>query len=261
MSTARSPRVRPVHYPLSDGKPMAETGIHAENLMDLIDVLRSHLADREAFAWGDMFVYYVEGDPKKVVAPDVFVALGVPAKTDRNVYFAWVEGKLPDLVIELTSRSTRHQDTGAKFRLYQDVLRIPEYFLFDPLEDYLKPSLQGFRLVEGHYVPIPEAGGRLRSEVLGIDFGREGHLLKLYDPETGERLLTSRQQAERAERERQRAERERRRAERERRRAERERRRVAAEARTLAEKLALADAERERLLAELERLRQSRGGG
>jgi hypothetical protein len=245
---------------------MAETGIHAENLINLIDVLRTHFEGQDVFAWGNMFVYYVEGDPKKVVAPDVFVALGVSAQTDRQVYFAWVEGKLPDLVIELTSRSTRRQDTGPKFRLYQDVLRIPEYILFDPLEDYLKPSLQGFRLVGGQYVPIPEVGGRLRSDVLGLEFGREGHSLKLYDPNTGERLLTSKeradrieQQRQRAEQERQRAEQERQRAEQERQRAEQERQRAEAEARALAERLAQVDAERAQLLAELERLRRSQG--
>jgi Uma2 family endonuclease len=38
-------------------------------------------------------------------------------------------------VIELTSTSTLRFDLGRKFSLYLDVLKVPEYFLFDPLEE------------------------------------------------------------------------------------------------------------------------------
>jgi Uma2 family endonuclease len=58
----------------------------------------------------------------------------------------WEEGKGPDLVIELTSPSTRHEGLDKKFKLYRDTLHVGEYFLLDPFEEYLKPSLQGYRL-------------------------------------------------------------------------------------------------------------------
>ena len=57
-------------------------------------------------------------------------------------------------MIEVTSKSTRGEDQKKKPILYRDVLKVAEYFLFDPTEDYLKPPFQGFRLVEGQYVPI-----------------------------------------------------------------------------------------------------------
>ncbi len=58
------------------------------------------------------------------------------------------------MVIEITSKSTKREDKTTKKELYRDVLKVAEYFQFDPTEDYLKPPLQGFRLVEGEYLPI-----------------------------------------------------------------------------------------------------------
>jgi hypothetical protein len=98
-------------------------------------------------------------------------------------------------------------------------MKVAEYFLFDPTEDYLKPAFQGFRLVEGEYVPIAPEQGRLPSSVLGLHLERSGVDLKLFNPATGSWLLTPR---ERAESERERAESERERAESERERADRE---------------------------------------
>ena len=46
-------------------------------------------------------------------------------------------------------------------------LKVREYFLFDPFEEYLKPSLQGYRLLRGPYKPIAAVENRLPSEVLG----------------------------------------------------------------------------------------------
>ena len=68
-------------------------------------------------------------------------------------------------------------------------MKVPEYFQFDPTEDYLKPALQGRRLEAGEYVPIAPIEGRLPSEVIGLHLEREGPQLRLYDPVTGRRLL------------------------------------------------------------------------
>src|SRR5207248_866842 len=81
-------------------------------------------------------------------------------------------------------------DQQGKFFLYRDVLKVQEYFLFDPREEYLDPSLQGFRLVEGEYVRIEPADGRLPSEVLGLHLERDGVELRFYNPATGQWLQT-----------------------------------------------------------------------
>src|SRR5205807_8155992 len=77
-----------------------------------------------------------------------------------------------------------------KFRLYQDTLRVKEYFLFDPLGDYLAPPLQGYRLRQGEYRPIRPVAGRLASQVLGLHLEPNGQVLRLYDPTTGRWLPT-----------------------------------------------------------------------
>ena len=61
--------------------------------------------------------------------------------------------------------------------------------MFDPTEDYLTPPLQGFRLVDGEYLPIEPVDGRLPSEVLGLHLEQDGRELRLYDPARRLRLL------------------------------------------------------------------------
>jgi hypothetical protein len=106
----------------------------------------------------------VSGDKRRHLAPDVFVVKGV-AKHRRDHYLIWQEGRGPNVVFEYTSKTTRDEDIEDKFRLYRDVLQVPEYFLFDPLGDYLTPNLQCYRLVQGEYVRIraPRAAGTARE--------------------------------------------------------------------------------------------------
>jgi hypothetical protein len=93
-------------------------------------------------------------------------------------------------VIEVTSSSTRSEDTKKKFLLYQDVLKVQEYFLFDPFAEYLNPPFQGYRLRQGKYVPIQPVGGRLPSSVLGLQLERAGLDLRLFDPKADKWLPT-----------------------------------------------------------------------
>ena len=250
MATApRSSVGRKVDYPTGDGKPMAETDVHRRLMLALIDSLEARFsADPEVYVSGNLLLFYEEGNRRKHVSPDVFVVRGV-RKGDRLHYLTWDEGKGPDLVIELTSKTTRSEDVKKKMALYRDVLAVPEYFLFDPFQDYLKPSMQGYRLAEGRYEPIEPIEGRLPSLAIGLHLERDGIQLRLVDPATGRRVPTSeeREQAgnRRAEAERRRAEAERRRAEAGQLRAERER----------AGRLE-AEAEADRLRLELEELRR-----
>lgn len=102
----------------------------------------------------------------------------------------WEEGKAPDLVVELTSKSTREEDIDDKKAIYRDILGVREYILFDPYGEYLEPRLQGFRLENGEYLPMPTVSGRLPSEVLGLEFEPSGMDLRLYDPAVGHWLAT-----------------------------------------------------------------------
>ena len=174
-TTRRSATKRPVEYPTSDGKPMAETDVHRKDMVDLIATLEDYFAaDPRVYVSGNLMFFYEEGNRRKHIAPDVLVVRGVPKLPLRKYYLLWEEGRGPDLVIELTSKTTRREDRDKKWVLYRDRLRVPEYFLFDPFEEYLKPSLQGYRLVEGQYVAIGSEAGRLPSGVLGLHLERLG---------------------------------------------------------------------------------------
>ena len=136
-----------------------------------------------------MMLYYVPGNKRRHVAPDIFIVKGVPNQV-RPFYLLWEERKGPDFIIEITSSSTCKEDEGKKFQLYQDTLRVKEYYLFDPDGDYLDPPLKGYRLRRGEYQPIRPVHGRLPSQVTGLHLERHGLELRLYDPGAQRRLPT-----------------------------------------------------------------------
>jgi Uma2 family endonuclease len=176
-------------YPTSDGRPMAETDWHRILMTTLIQTLDAWYArDPMVYVSGNLLLFYERGNKRRHVSPDVFVVKGV-AKRRRPNYLIWEEAKGPDIVIELTSSSTRGEDVKKKFHLYQDNLRVQEYFLFDPLGDYLDPALRGYRLQRGRYTSIREIEGRLPSKVLGLHLEAAGEELRLFDPTTSQ-LLT-----------------------------------------------------------------------
>lgn len=72
---------RPVRYPDSDGRPIADNTEQFEWIVVLKDNLDAMLPD---FIAGDLLWYPVEGDNKTRVAPDVLVALGRPSGTARG---------------------------------------------------------------------------------------------------------------------------------------------------------------------------------
>jgi hypothetical protein len=91
--------------------------------------------------------------------------------------------------MEITSDSSWLEDTGNKRALCAR-LGTQEYFLFDPLGDYLKPRLQGFSLTDQDYQRIaPWEAGTIESQVLGVRFGCEGPRLRCTDARSGRHLL------------------------------------------------------------------------
>ncbi|HEY3568186.1 MAG TPA: Uma2 family endonuclease [Thermoanaerobaculia bacterium] len=185
---AAIPLQQDVEYPYSDGQPMAESEIHLNEMLDLIAALRRrYQAEPKVYVAGNMFLYYRKGDPRSVVAPDVFLVRGV-SKRKRKSYKLWEEGRIPSLVIEVTSDSTSDEDVDKK-KICYEMLGVEEYILHDPEGDYLNPRLQGFRLARGRYEPIPlHRDGSLDSRVTGLTLQVEGKNLRLIDTATGERL-------------------------------------------------------------------------
>ena len=108
-------------YPETDGKPMAASDDHRRVLIGILRGLESFFGDTpDVYVSGDILMYYVEGDPRKVVSPDVLVTFGIGRKA-RRTYQVWVEGKPPDFVMELSSKSTYQRDLTEKLELYRRV--------------------------------------------------------------------------------------------------------------------------------------------
>src|SRR5215475_2297688 len=180
----------PIHYPETDGKPMGETDVHIDALIYLREALKDHFRNApQIYVAGNMLLYYEEGILAACVAPDVFVVHGV-AKRERRIYRLWEEGQPPSVVFEITSRGSRLEDLGTKRAVYA-MLGVREYFLYDPLGEYLRPPLQGYLLQEGEYQRLsPGDEGELTSQELGVELRLEAGRLRVVDPTPGERLLT-----------------------------------------------------------------------
>ena len=219
-----------VVYPESDGKPMGETDLHRDAMFRHIELLKRFYAGQKVYVSGDLLVYYQQGNNKKFIVPDAFIAKGKKQER-RRVYKLWVEQVVPQLVIETTSKKTKKKDLNVKPKIYAQI-GVKEYFMYDPTCDYLDPPLQGHRLVNGAYQPIPiESTGGLMSHELGLKLVILDDELEFIVPDSGKKLLT----AEEARRE------------------ESEARKREAEARKAAE------AENALLREELNRLRQKSG--
>ena len=176
-------------YPETDGKPMAETDTHRKFMMAFIQMLEDHFQnDKDVYISGNLMMYYVQGDPKQCVSPDVFVVFGVGKKA-RNTYKTWEEGRTPDFVLEVSSRSTYHHDLSGKKHLYAETLAVREYFIYDP-SGQIPVAFTGFHLVDGTYREIEPVNERLPSAVLGLELGEREGSLGLYNPDIEQWLLT-----------------------------------------------------------------------
>jgi hypothetical protein len=77
MSITRAGRV--VHYPHSDGKPMAETPQRLEAMIYLITALQTHFAPRQdVYVSGNQFLYWIEGSASRRMYMWRLASLPVP---------------------------------------------------------------------------------------------------------------------------------------------------------------------------------------
>jgi Uma2 family endonuclease len=195
MSVLSQIETEEIEYPSSDGEPMAESDITRFYMVYSVEALEIYFKQRQdVYVSANSFIYYERGNRDAVVAPDVYVVLGV-RKRKRDNYKVWQEGGItPDFVLEITSETTQEKDQEVKPEIYRN-LSVREYFQYDPSGDYLNPILQGVRLVEGSYEPIAahvtafDTFG-LWSEVLGLELQIVSGELRFRDPQTGDLLKT-----------------------------------------------------------------------
>ncbi|CAD5950669.1 hypothetical protein PCC9214_02534 [Planktothrix tepida] len=203
--------------PCDDGVPM-ETQRHKLQMDLLIDQLIPWLEQREdGYVGGNMFLYFSLAQVRNqdFKGPDFFAVLGVPKK-ERKSWVVWEEGKAPDVIIELLSQSTAPEDKTNKKLIYQNQVRVPEYFWYDPFNP---DDWAGFTLINGSYEPIfPDQFNRLVSQQLGLSLVRwsgsyktvetvwlrwatsEGEILPTVDELSAQKAEEAQRQAEEAQR-------------------------------------------------------------
>jgi Uma2 family endonuclease len=197
--------------------------------------------DQNFFIGVDLNLYYDLDHPLWHKRPDWFLVLGNPAAQTqvdlRWSYVMWQEQVAPFLVVELLSPGTEAEDLGQvlwevgtpppKWQVYEQILQVPYYVVFDRYENQLRV----FRLNAGRYEAVTLSEPRFwfaeTQTGLGVWQGSyqgiTGLWLRWYDP-AGNWLPTPQEQASqerlRAELESQRANLESQRAEQEAQRAE-----------------------------------------
>ena len=132
-----------------------------------------------------------------VLFPDLLIAFDADPAADaaNNGYAISVQGKPPDFVLEIGSKTTGERDEIYKRQAYA-AMGIPEYWRFDETGgEYHNAPLAGDRLLNGVYEPIPihhtDAGYLWgRSDALNLDLCWENGTLRFWDPAAGLYLPT-----------------------------------------------------------------------
>ncbi len=169
----------------------------------------------QIFIGTDLNLYYDSRHPRWQKRPDWFLVLGVERarqQTDlRWSYVIWQEGVAPFLVVELLSPNTEADDLGqtlrevtqppTKWQVYEQILRIPYYAIFDRYENQFRL----FQLVGTRYqvLALPEQYHWFEELDLGLGVwqgeyqGAQGRWLRWQDAE-GKWILTTGERAEQA---------------------------------------------------------------
>ena len=108
MSVLTSPRPV-VHYPDSDGEPMADNTRQYQWIVTIQGNLDAQYRNEvNIFVAGNLLWYPVEGRADIRIGPDIFVAFGRP-KGHRGSYKQWEEdGIAPQVVFEILSPGNRN---------------------------------------------------------------------------------------------------------------------------------------------------------
>jgi Uma2 family endonuclease len=170
----------------------------------------------------DLNLYYNVHHSRWHKRPDWFLVLGVASGTQQSEmrwsYVMWQEGVAPFLVVELLSPGTEAEDLGqtlrevnqppTKWQVYEQILRIPYYVVFDRYTNQLRL----FQLLATRYqeMPLPEQRFWFSEIAVGLGVWQgvyqsvEGRWLRWYDaeghwlPTADERAISAEQQAKQA---------------------------------------------------------------
>jgi Uma2 family endonuclease len=135
----------------------------------------------EVFIGTDLNLYYDVRHTQWHKRPDWFAVLGVPRSAQQEElrwsYVVWQEGVNPFVVVELLSPGTESEDLGqtlreinqppTKWEVYERILRIPYYIIFDRYTH----RLRAFQLVATHYTELDLPDQKLWLEDVQLGLG------------------------------------------------------------------------------------------
>ncbi|MEH1812233.1 MAG: Uma2 family endonuclease [Nostoc sp.] len=135
----------------------------------------------EVFVASDLNLYYDLRHTLWYKRPDWFAAVGVSRLYEqqnlRLSYVIWQEGVAPFVVVELLSPGTEKEDLGqtlreinqppTKWEVYERILRVPYYIVFDRYTD----KLQVFQLVADSYSELDLSTPRVWMPGLELGLG------------------------------------------------------------------------------------------
>ena len=156
---------------MSEGRP------HYKAKARLVDLLGLHFRTmgRTLYLASELAVAYPE---EPVFCPDLLAVLDVP-ETEDDARLTWVvddEGRGLDFALEVLHHGDRRKDLVDNVQRYAR-LSIPEYFIYDQA----RQQVLGYRLSGGkEYGRIVPQLGRVRSEILGVDFSVQAGALRVF---------------------------------------------------------------------------------
>jgi Uma2 family endonuclease len=138
----------PSNLPYDDGVP-SESNWHRLAVNLLIESLNYCWREpSDFFAGGNMGLYFSTEQIRKrdFRGPDFFFVAGVERYRPRHYWAAWDEdGRSPDVIVELNSPSKAEDNRFTKKDIYENTLKVGEYYLYDPATE----QLEGWRLGQG----------------------------------------------------------------------------------------------------------------
>jgi Uma2 family endonuclease len=192
----------------------------------------ANYSEDETFLASDLNLYYDVRHSLWYKCPDWFAVVGVDRLYEqrdlRMSYVVWQEGVNPFVVVELLSPGTEKEDLGetlrevnqppTKWEVYERILRVPYYVVFDRYTDQLK----AFQLIGSSYSELELSTQRIWINDIqlglglwqGVYQGIERFWLRWYDGSGNWVLLPEEREREEVVQKNQQLERERRRVER-----------------------------------------------
>jgi Uma2 family endonuclease len=163
-------------YPVHEEDNVPETSPHELAVRYARDVLGALFPD--CLVTGNLCIYWERGNTQRYAAPDLFVVRGRPREPLPRTYLLWQDPPV-SFVMEIGADSTRHIDLEEKPEIYSEHVKAPEYLYADPPDPesplrelrLWRLGAAGYEEVEPEAVPGEAGPGRLRSEVLGVEFG------------------------------------------------------------------------------------------